>query len=229
NADYMKKFRDDLSQEGVKVRKSEKIFRIVPKENLSNLGLTSLKKKDNITPFNQTEEVKIEVNKNIKVIIDLSTKRLLVTAEGQSNDSADRLKTTAIEDKIKKYIKWDDIYLSLLKFKREKRFNNLRIEKTELPGLLNELDFELYTDDVLAVKSYEDIKKVNKVVLLIFEQYITLFFNRKLNVYEGQHLETVPLSSNHPNLAGIDYVVELIETDDEGNPLHNIEQILNDI
>jgi ubiquitin-protein ligase len=48
-------------------------------------------------------------------------------------------------------------------------------------------------------------------------------------VYEGQHLETVPLSSNHPNLAGIDYVVELIETDDEGNPLHNIEQILNDI
>lgn len=229
NADYMKKFRDDLSQEGVKVRKSEKIFRIVPKENLSNLGLTSLKKKDNITPFNQTEEVKIEVNKNIKVIIDLSTKRLLVTAEGQSNDSADRLKTTAIEDKIKKYIKWDDIYLSLLKFKREKRFNNLRIEKTELPGLLNEIDFELYTDDVLAVKSYEDIKKVNKVVLLIFEQYITLFFNRKLNVYEGQHLETVPLSSNHPNLAGIDYVVELIETDDEGNPLHNIEQILNDI
>lgn len=229
NADYMKKFRDDLNQEGVKVRKSEKIFRIIPKENLDNLGLISLQKKENITPFNQTEEVKLEVNKSIKVIVDLSTKRLLVTADVQYTDNADRLKTDSIEAIIKKYIKWDDVYLSLLKLKREKRFNNLRIEKDELPQLLNEINFELYTDENITVKSYDDIKKTNKIVLLIFEQYISLFYNRKLNTYEGEHLEAVPLNSDHPNLTGIDYTVELIETDEEGNPLTDIERILNDI
>jgi len=229
NADYMKKFRDDLNQEGVKVRKSEKIFKIVPKENLDSLGLFSLKKQENIAPFNQTEEVILDVNKNVKVIIDISTKKLLVTADGQYTDNPDRLKTTAIEDSITKYIKWDDIYLSLLKLKREKRFNNLRIEKAELPELLNEINLELYTDDVISVKNYNDIKKVNKIVLLIFEQYIMLFYNRKLNTYEGNYLEAVPLNSGHPNLTGIDYTVELIETDEEGNSLNNIEQILNDI
>lgn len=229
NADYMKKFRDDLNQEGVKIVKSEKIFRILPKENLKSLGLIGLKKRENIIPYNLTKEIKLEKNDDIKVIVDISTKRLLVTAGEQDDTIGETKEITSFEAGLKKYLNWDEIYLRLLKIKHDKRYNNLRIERAALPELIDGIKFKLICDNDIEVQNYDGIKYVNKLAILILSQYLGLFYNRKLKSYEGKNLETVTMQGDDNNFNNIDYVVEIMETDEEGNSLRNIENILEEV
>lgn len=228
NADYMKKFRDDLIQEGLRVKTSERIFRIVPKKNINKLGLLSLKKKTDVPQFRFTDEIKLEVINDIKVIVDLSIHKIVVTAKEQGEESSNT-KIDKIKDELLVYVDWDKIYLGLLRYKQQKKYDNLRIERNKIKELFEGINYEIYRDTELGIRNYEDIGKLNKIVLMVLEQYCKLFYDRKLKDYEGRHIETETLTNDNSNFQDIDYVVEFIETDEDGEPLSSIDTILAEV
>lgn len=228
NADYMKRFRDDLIQEGLRVKTSEKIFKIVPKKSINKLGLLSLKKKTDVTAFRFTDEIKLDLIDDIKVIIDLSIHKIVVTAKDQEEESSDN-KVEKITDELLTYVDWNKIYLGLLRYKQQKKYDNLRIERSKVKELFGKIRFEIYRDTELGITSYVDIGKLNKIALMILEQYCKLFYDRKLKEYEGRHIETETLTNDNSNFQDIDYVVEFIETDEDGEPLRGIDDILKEV
>ncbi len=232
NADYMKRFKDDLEKEGIKtitrkITVPTELINNSPK-NLNDLKLITLSKKENIPDFNTTDIFELKTDEKINILLDLSTEKYLYASSNGKTQINYNLQSFKINEFFD-FIDFDNIYFKLLSLKNLKGFYNLRIIKENIKDIIKELEYKIIADEVFTINSISDINKLNKIVYLLLKQYTETYYNRYLRVYEGDKLQTRILEDTNSVFKDIDYEIEIIETDKDGNILPEIDNILSKI
>lgn len=238
NADYMKRFEDDLKNEGVLKRTFEipvpvKLYGQQEGKTIDSLNLVVPQKKTGILPFNQTKIVELDYDGRtdaaIKASLDLTTKNF--ATDSINNTATTGNQAVVIKDlkPVEKFIDFEQLFLDLIRFKQSKNYNNLSVKKDRLRDLLSKINIELKMDGGLAVKSLEDIERIRRVALRLLEKYAESYYKRHLRIYEGKHLESAILTENNPALSNLNYTVEIAETDENGIRFPNFEQVKNQL
>jgi len=232
NADYMKKFREDLEREGIKVirREIQVPAKIISDygSNLNDLQLVTLTKKENIPAYNTQEIIQLVADTDVKVSLDLSIGRITYRSGSNATDTD----VAAVELDIRpflSFIDFGDLYLKLLAYKRVKGYYNLRIDHDTLTNLLDGISYKITAEQPFRINQYSDIDKLNKIVLTLLKRYTDKFYNAHLRVYEADKLEARTITSDDDAFVGIDYRMEVDITDNEGNELPNIQATLDRI
>lgn len=229
NADYMKRFEQDLKNEGALKQTFEISVPVKLRDatQLESLNLVVPRKKKNVPPFNQTEIVELDYNEQtdagIKASLDLTTKVFATESSAAANQTVVVKSLKAVE----KFIDFDRLFLDLKRFKQSKNYDNLSIKKDRLPDLLSKINKELKTDSTLAVKTLEDVGRVQRVSLRLLEKYAESYYKRHLRIYEGRHLESAVLADSNPVFQNLDYTVEILEKDENGEELPTFAQVKN--
>jgi hypothetical protein len=234
NADYMKRFEDDLKNEGILKRTYEipvsvQLYGQQTGKSIESLKLIVPQKKKGVPAFNQTKIVKLacdaKTDISIKIILDLTTKNF--ATDSVSGTAASDSQAFVMKDlkAVEKFIDYDQLFLDLIRFKQSKGYDNLGIRRGSLKDLLSRINIELKLDGRLAVNSLDDIEKVQRIALRLLEKYADSYYRRHLRVYEGRHLESAILSGKNPVLSNLNYTVEIAETDDNGVRYLDFEQI----
>ncbi len=231
NADYMKRFKEDLEKEGIKVQKEtipipSKPYRDKNKE-IDDLGLITLEAKKEIPPYYDQEVIELEVDDEIKVELNYSTQRLIATSSQQNEGVIKNVETTSFE-KYLPLINIDRIYLDLLEYKRLKQYYNLSIHQETLLEIIKKGRYSIILDENIQLKTYNDIAKISKLVLSLLKKYIDTFYNRHQRVYTAKFLESKKLKRQNSLLENTSYEIDVITTDEQGNALENIEKVLRE-
>lgn len=238
NADYMKRFEDDLKNEGILKRTYEipipvQFYGKHNGKSIKSLKLIVPQKKKDIPPFSQTKIVPLgfdeKTDTGIKVALDLTTKNFATDSISGTSATGNQVAVMKDLKAVERFIDSDQLFLDLLRFKQTKGYDNLSVKKDGLKELLASINIELKLDSQLAVNSLEDIEKVQRIAYRLLEKYAESYYKRHLRVYEGRHLESAVLGENSPVLGNLDYTVEIAETDDNGAQLPNFDRIRKEL
>lgn len=231
NADYMKKFREELENEGVRVEKEDVTIPVnKDTETIEKANLSILQKKPDIPDFNKQDVFKLESTNQIKNLnIDISTKKYLyVSHTGEAENNWKPTINSNGLNQFTPYFDWDHIYNQILDYKKKRKYYNLRINREGFDELFKNIDYQVLADNELAITTIEDIDNYQKLAIRILEKYVDRFYNRKLKEYEGKHLEEVTLDESHDNLIS-SYNLVLVSTDEDGNELKGFSQLKQSI
>ena len=96
---------------------------------------------------------------------------------------------------------WDAIYAELLIWKQARGFHNLLISRSALRRILEEGRYTLYAaPDLLEIRSYAEMPRVQEIALTILKQYAERFYQRKRAEWEGKNLTYVLLDKSDENM-----------------------------
>lgn len=234
NANYMKRFEDDLKEEGILKRTVEltvpvQLYKKKDGVKISSLNLIIPQKKEGVKAFSQSKIVELgydgKTDAVIKANLDLTTKSFVADSIGGAPSAANQAVTEKNLKAVESFIDYEQLFLDLLRFKRSKRYDNLKLNRKSLKDLLAKINIELKLDSQLAIKSLEDIERVQRIALQLLQKYAKGYYDRHLRVYEGKHLKSGTLTEDDAVLNNLDYTVEIAETDDAGNKIQNLDQI----
>lgn len=228
-ADYMKRFKDDLEREGIKTIKREFRFGIKVREDLDSLKLFTLERDQTKPNFDTTAVFNLVNEPSIKVRLDIAPRKFLAVAgrDDVIDDVAtERFRFSEGELNV---VDWNDIYLKLITFKHDRKYNILHIPRGSLKTLYQEIDYFIITDNRPPISSLDDLEKVQKLVLEVLKRYVDSFYRRKLQDYDGKHLAVVMLTKDNANIASVQWQFEIVTTDVDGNELQDIKTTLDKI
>jgi hypothetical protein len=99
------------------------------------------------------------------------------------------------------FINWDRVYFDLEKFKKERKWYNLVIEKPSLQTIIAQSWwYELYIPDYeTEIDSFSKVQLWGEVVTALLKAYIDRFYNRYKSEYLSKHMKTEWLTPEHPN------------------------------
>ncbi|MDO9548899.1 MAG: DEAD/DEAH box helicase family protein [Candidatus Marinimicrobia bacterium] len=232
NADYMRRFKEDLEKEGIQTRKTEVIVPVkllkVGEKTIRDFKLNILEKRAEIPLFRTREVVELQYDRKIPgITLNLSVNRLIVTAQHQDQNS---VKIHELSDltPFMDCIDFQRLYLDLLAYKQKKQFHNLTFQAEQLLTLLKQISFIVETDHPIEIKTLRDIENIQKIARNILEKYIERFYTRCQNVYESEYLSVKELTEEHSVFRDLDYHLEVETTDTQGNALTDIEKVLEE-
>lgn len=229
NANYMKQFKKELESGGVTAGRTPLTFPIKTKKNINELDLITLSKKTNIPEFNTSNILELKEDSNIKVQIDISTKRFSFNSQNVNPLLVKEPVSFDIPTPFLNYIDWYEIGLELLEYKQTKSYYNLKINQSDLKNLVVKLDYSLIADDYLKIESINDIERIQKIVIILLKKYIELYYNRYLRIYEGKHLQVVPLSTQDSNFTISSYELRVLEVDKDGKISKDIDTVIEQV
>lgn len=229
-AEYMQKFKEDLEREGIKTGKKTFTFDIALTHDLAQLQLFTIEKADNVTPFAETEIVRLKHEPSVKVRLDISAKKFVAIAGRDDVSQEVKTVTYKLADEELVLVDWDWIYTQLLLFKKRyasPQMPNVLIPRNGLKDLLKAIDHRVTADAKVSLKSLKDVARLNKLVFQLLRQYIELYYKRLLRTYEGMHLTTKVLTAEAANIKNAQWQFEIVTTDVNGNELIGIQTLLN--
>jgi len=223
-ANYMLTFKEIIEKEDIPTHTTEletKIIDPFPDD------LLVLKISDN-WDFYQ-EVFPLEISDKIRLRLDLRPMGIEIDSQ---TPGLTQKETIIYDQKIKpeqiQILDWNEIYLNVLKYKKLKEYYNLSINKETLIELIKNPDnYTLLCNETeVTLTEYADIQKIKKLVLLLLQKYIDLFYRRKRNASEKENIHLVPLKQDDPNIEQkymlqiqthnknvINYLEKLLETE----------------
>ncbi|MDR4504909.1 MAG: hypothetical protein MRK01_09000 [Candidatus Scalindua sp.] len=194
-ADYMRQFREYLEDEGVKGADEYEEIAIPA---ISNLGKTKLKypqlkegvnfKKQGERPtLGEPDDYMLEH----PVLVDwypkieaLQSRMARSTAVATFNEG--ELKSVHLA-----FMDVEEIYFELQKYKNERCYYNLNIDKNILPALLARTDwYILYIpEEELELKSFEQVQLWQDIAVVLLKKYCDQYYNVKKLDYEKDKIE----------------------------------------
>lgn len=229
-ADYMRQFKEDLEREGIKTGKKTFTFDISLTHDLAQLQLFTIEKADNVTPFAETDVVKLLPEPSVKVRLDLSTKKFVAIAGQEEVSQEVKTVTYKLTDDELDLVDWTWLYAELLLFKKRyvsPQIPNILIPRIGLKELLKAVDYRVTADTRINLKTLQDIERLNKLAFQLLRQYIELYYKRLLRTYESTHLTTKVLTEDNANIKNAQWQFEVVTTDVAGNDLTGIQTILD--
>lgn len=233
NANYITKFKDSLEAEGVKtefeyIDVPTYLYKEQEGEKISDLGLITIKQREDVPPFYSTDTLEFKFDANISVNLDLSTKKHTLTAD---EDESRRIAGTTLQSLgiYENYIDFNQVNLELLQLKRLKKFDNLTISTENLKDLCRESFCNITLEKDLQINLLTDIENLQKITVSILKKYLVLYYSNFQRVYEAKNMQSVILTEEHPALKGLDYSLKIEKTDGNGLRHPNINQLIEDI
>lgn len=249
-ADYMATFKQYLEAEGI--TPSDEILELdfETKPSLPKTRLKTLKLKDGYKDnqkkgfkrvhFPNLYEVPAEFAGKIKdphIKLDLYPKleALSTTDKGDKTPASDRL-PRQLDKKVIAAFDFERIYLAIQKFKLQRGWSNLRLDKKRLEEFFlgnSDAGYSWYTLLIpaqdLELKLYSDLKKQEDILIRLLEDYTDRFYKTLKNAYEGQFFEVTHVNEDDPGMLKV-YHFEIDESDDGfeySNRLEELQEIVS--
>ncbi|TSA29835.1 MAG: hypothetical protein D4R67_01430 [Bacteroidetes bacterium] len=231
NADYMRRFKDDLEKEGINVQKERisvptKLF-TEGNMTIEELNLITLEATSEISPFHDAALFELVPDDEIDIELNYSTKRLISSSSGIQTGALPTVEIQSLE-KYLPVINLNRIYLGLLEYKMLKQYYNLIIPREKLAGIIKNCRYSIILDKEFHISSCNDIDKVEKLTFNLIKKYIDSFYQRHHRIYTSKLLQSKKLEKTDRLLEDTGYELEIVTTDETGNALQDIEQILNE-
>lgn len=235
DASYIKKFRDELARSGVGTRHRTVPVPIVPYTtpagaSLDTLGLFTLQRDTTARPFADTAPVRLlpSTKPGMYIRLDLATRHYHVAAGAVGAEDAQQQVIGHVADLPFYYplLDWELLYRRWNQYRQRKGYRNLVLTPAELPDLLRRIGYEVLLDAPFQPRTSADLARLQQLVEMVLHRYTDRYYARRQRVYEGQHLQAVTLTPDHPAVSGWEYAVELTETDEQGKMLPDFLQLL---
>ena len=216
-ADYMKQFKEYLEEEGVpsdEIR--EFTLPVIYDETYRTKKLKVLKVKEG-KDYKREEKIffKFDDNQYIvkKVILNLYNQIDVMESLKGSNTKVD-YEESKFSEKHFAFLNIDNIYFELQRYKNERNWFNLSIEKDVIKDFFNSNNWYklLCPKTHIEIKKFDDYKKIEEIVIALLKQYIKAFYEYNKSDWEKDYLEFQYLSESDSNLIS-EYKVEVEDTE----------------
>jgi len=212
HADYMRQFKEYLEEEGLPANEDRIEFVLPVVKNLGKKTLRTIRLKEGVNFKKQGPRPVLgppdEMMRRNKIILDWYPKiQALASALGQGPlEAADR-EEGYITQKHLAFLDLDEIYFSLERYKSEKAWYNLSIEKQLLGELLTDPSwYTLYIPrEELDFRSFEQVRRWQEIAVTLLCKYCDRFYKIRKAEFEKDHLEYRYLNEDDDNFIG-DYL-----------------------
>jgi len=203
-ANYMEQFRKYLKDEGIDTdRKIELNLEIKLKDDFDKKGLLVIKPKirDDFKDVSQ-----LVLGTDIK-----KHPRIDLTSSVQEQISEDRVEEASIASNnqdqklipqnILPLLEGDFLFREAWYYRCQKNYNNLSFTSSDVMNILKNEKYELFCEDeILETSSFDDVKRVQQIALIIVRKYIDTYYKQKQQEWEYTQLEYHPFQSGDPNI-----------------------------
>lgn len=228
-AKYVGNLKDFLKVEGVETEnRIEKSIRIEVDESLLSEGLFIPRwEKGGFARRNRF----ILTNQDIvNVTVDLHPK---VESEEsnyfQGLESDTKIRPIKINPNYFEFVDWEDIFFSLLEYKKDKNMHNMLFTKETIRDLV--MEDSNYTllcpKHYIEPTSFEEVRVLENIIVIILKKMIQTAYGRKKNSWINTNSYTEILTKDHGNFNFINYVVKVRENEQE--ILTFIEKVSEDV
>ena len=204
-ANFMKRFRDYLTREGVPVE--EPIQLTIPiKYNTKHLANRLYVPA--VAPYHQAAKgqcVSLDVLPNAVVVHTTQTVDI-IGSSSQRNIQSERAEAslqTNIPETSLELVDWEKIHLQLLEYKQEKGFHNLIFDAEILKRILspNEGLYELsvMAESEVVPTSLEELEHLERLVLTLLRKYIDKFYGIIQKRWNEERVQLEQLDQNDAN------------------------------
>lgn len=204
-ADYMQQFKEYLEEEGLPSNDGsfqKIVIPVMPTVQLDEHKLKVVRVKDGID-FKRDNIVSLKLEcfyDEPPVTLDWYPK-VQTLSPGRATIGVEALETHALAPRNLAFIQWDQVWFELQRFKNERSWHNLSIERNDLPKIM--ADVSWYTLHIpgedLALKSFDQTRTWQEIVIALLKGYADRFYNYKKQAYLSQFLEVKTLGLDDPN------------------------------
>jgi len=193
-ADYMAKFRDYLSEEGIDTEPRE-IVQISTRtqDHFEGQGLVVLRPETE-TSFDEVVHFELEATGDLTPEIDLRpTIEVEASRGGEFEGSAGGV-PRRIRSELLSILDWRAIYRELWHYRATNGYRNLVAEPETLREILEEGYYTLHCpEEMLEVETFADRERIQQITVMILRKYVDEFYNRRQKRWEQRQLSYAPL------------------------------------
>lgn len=217
-ADYMKKFKEYLEEEGLPTGDDRREFTIpIIRKLPTTTKLKIIRLKEGMD-FKKSKKISLEyvdVFSRFPTILDWYPKIQSLLAKGVQGGNSTLIKN---ENKLSKsllaFVDWEDIYLKLQEYKAEKAMYNLNLSITAIKNIFKHDDWYtlLIANEELNIAKFSSLKLISDIVLALGKKYCERFFHCQKSDWEKDKLEYVEITEKDPNFYD-NYEISVKETE----------------
>lgn len=221
NGGYLTQFKEALGREGIV--EGYKEFHLPVKfdtfENEQPQLYIIRNREDRVFADEPTFELTAVDIPRIKPTLDLRPRVQVATSHQPSAVLHGERQETVIKESYLKCLNWDEIYLEMVKWRRERGFNNMVFTPENLREVMRLIEaggnilgkyYTLYaTDELVAPHVFADIPRLQGVVISILKRYAERFYNYQRDVWENKNREYRLLDSNDANMQMVKLSLDL--------------------
>jgi len=202
----MAQFRDYLAEEGIDTEERETV--VIPtqvNEDFRGKGLLVVRPQIE-TPFEEEEHLRLELVDACKPVIDLTMHADVLVSDGLTRErpaayearDARTLRSAHLD-----FLDWERLYDEIWSFRAARGYRNLALDRRALRRALEEEHYELYcAPDLLALTSFADVARLERIALMILRKYVERYYTRAHRRWEQDQLVYQVLDENDENLIG---------------------------
>jgi len=207
HADYMRQFKEYLEDEGLPANEDRIEFVLPVVKNLGKEPLKTIRLREGIDFKKQgpkpTLDVPDESLKKSRVVVDWYPKiQALANARGQGAlDRAAPNEAWFTQDHLA-FLDVDELYFDLQRFKSERAWYNLNLNKDSIPDLLTDGScYVLYIPrEEMESRSFEQTRRWQEIASTLLRKYCDRFYKVRKAEFEKDHLEYRALTEDDGNL-----------------------------
>jgi len=196
-ADYLSKFLEAIRKEEVEFETIE--IPVTPQHEKKWKNLYTLTK-DEKKKFEEEEILRLELDDRICFTIDLLPKVLTYLAEERKEKGIKmeqiraEVQETRLTEDIIDLLDWERIWEEVCDLKIVKGYWNLVLDRESLKDLLLSDRYKILAlPEIMEVRTYDDVRRVEDVSILIIKKYTDLFYRKYAKRFETENLRYAPV------------------------------------
>lgn len=215
-ADYMAQFREYLKEEDVPTGEDDMKEITIPIkktfEHFAPKGLqyirvqkgTNFKKSGKVVALRPLVELAEAARPMVKnTVLDWYSKvQVMVSAkQPKGAETKDDRETARLESKHWALFDWNEVYFVLQRFKNEKAWHNLSIQREDLPRILADASwYTLYVPSKdMEVDSLKKVRIWQDIAIALLKKYCERLYTYEKRAFESQYVEAALLTDDHDN------------------------------
>ena len=153
---------------------------------------------------------------NLRISVDLYPRVGEIASQGEGamyQLAQQTMPPKKVSEDLLSIVDWEYVLFSLRRIKKEKGWHNVLIDEEGIKRILADQKYDLFCDNsLLAVRRYDDLARLNDIVLLILSKYLDRNYSRQRKAWERDNVELVPLQHDDEAILP-SYTVRVRETD----------------
>ncbi|HUT54431.1 MAG TPA: DEAD/DEAH box helicase family protein [bacterium] len=206
HADYMRQFKEYLEDEGLPANEDRIEFVLPVVKNLGQKPLKTIRLKEGIDFKKQgpkpTLDVPDDILKKSRVVVDWYPKiQALASVRGQGTLDTSSPNTAWFSKDHLAFLDVDDLYFDLQRFKSERAWYNLNLNRDRIAELLIDPNwYVIYIPaEELEARSFEQARQWQEIASTLLRKYCDRFYKIRKAEFEKDHLEYRELTEDDPN------------------------------
>jgi hypothetical protein len=216
HADYMRQFKEYLEDEGLPANEDRIEFVLPVVKNLGKQPLKTIRLREGIDFKRQGRKPTLDgpdehLRKN-RVLVDWYPKiQALASTRGQGQPDTHAPDECRFSQDHLAFLNVDELYFDLQRFKSERAWYNLNLNKDKIPELLMDSSwYVLYIpSEEMDARSFEQVRHWQEIAATLLRKYCDRFYKVRKADFEKDHLEYKTLTEDDGNF--IDNYLFLID------------------